>query len=192
MDIVATVADNVYYAAASLDGFIADPAENLEWLTEFEPAGYTGGDAAGEPDDAITAFIETVGALVMGSRTYEFILAHGSWPYGERPSWVLSSRRLEPIEAASGLRFASGDVSSLDDEIRAAAGDRDVWVVGGGDVASQYVAAGLLDRVQVTVVPITLGAGLPLFAEPLLAPLRLAGVTPFANGMVELSYEVVR
>lgn len=186
------MAANVYYAAASLDGFIADPDENLEWLTGFEPAGYADGDGAGAAHDSIAAFIETIGALVMGSRTYEFILAHGSWPYGERPSWVLSKRELEPIEATSGLRFASGDVAALDAEIRAAAGDRDVWVVGGGDVASQYVAAGLLDRVRVTVVPITLGAGLPLFAAPLDRPMRLLDVTPFANGMVELSYEIVR
>ena len=63
-------------------------------------------------------------------------------------------------------------------------------MIGGGDLASQYVDAGLLDVVRVTVVPIVLGEGLPLFARPLPRPLRLLAVTPFANGMAELSYEV--
>ncbi|MBA2514003.1 MAG: dihydrofolate reductase [Solirubrobacterales bacterium] len=129
------MAANVYYAAATLDGYIAEPEEKLEWLTGFEPAGYAGD--AGAALDSIPAFIETVGALVMGSKTYEFIREHGSWSYGDRPSWVLTRRELEPMEAATGLRFASGDVAELDEEIRAAAGKRDVWLVDGGDVASQ-------------------------------------------------------
>ncbi len=99
---------------------------------------------------------------------------------------------LEPLTAAPDLRFASGEVGELDAEIKDAAGGRDVWVVGGGDVASQYVAADLLDRVQLTVVPIVLGSGLPLFARPIERPLRLLGVEPFASGMAGLTYEVAR
>lgn len=186
------MARNVYYAAASLDGFIAEPEEKLEWLTGFEGAGYAGGEDVGDALDGAPAFFESIGALVMGSKTYEFMCAHGEWPYGERPSWVLTHRRLEPMAAAPDLRFAAGEIAELDAEIKATAAGRDVWVVGGGDLASQYIAAGLLDRVQLTVVPVVLGAGLPLFAQPIERPLRLLAVEPFASGMAGLTYEVVR
>lgn len=185
--------DNVYYAAATLDGFIAEPEEKLDWLNEFEGAGYAGAkEDIGDAGDGFPAFIEGIGALVMGAKTYEFMFEYGEWPFGERPSWVLTHRELEPLTSAPDLRFASGEVGELDAEIKDAAGGRDVWVVGGGDVASQYVAADLLDRVQLTVVPIVLGSGLPLFARPIARPLRLLGVEPFASGMAGLTYEFVR
>ena len=182
----------VYYAAMSLDGFIADPEETLEWLTGFDGPGsaLTGGEAAHPMAESYPEFMAGVGALVMGSRTYEFILGQ-DWAYGDMPVWVMTSRDLPAVEGASGLRFASGSVVELHDEMVAAAAGRDLWVVGGGALASDYVAAGLLDVVRVTVVPTILGAGLPLFAEPV-PPMRLLGTTPFANGMVELRYEIVR
>lgn len=183
---------NVYYAAATLDGFIAEPEEKLEWLTDFSGAGYGGPEDLGDALDGFPAFLEGIGALVMGSKTYEFIRGHGNWPYAERPSWVLTNRDLEPIDAAPDLRRACGDVAELDTEVKEAAGGRDVWVVGGGEVASQYVSAGLLDIVEVTVVPITLGSGLPLFARPLREPMRLLAAKPYASGMAGLTYEVVR
>jgi len=185
------MAKNVYYAAMSLDGYISEPEEELTWLTEFDGPGYAGSDDAGGALDDIKRFVAGVGAIVMGSRTYEFLRKHGQWPYEERPSWVLSSRELEPMDAPD-LRFASGDVADLDAEIREAAGDGDVWVLGGGDVASQYVSAGLLDIVEVTVVPVILGDGFPLFTESIAAPMRLLKVTPFDSGMTGLRYEIVK
>jgi dihydrofolate reductase len=175
----------------SLDGYIAEPEEKLDWLTGFEGAGSeVGGDdgAMGGYDE----FFAGIGALVMGSKTYDFLLRGDYWTYGEMPAWVYTSRELPRIERATGLRFASGDVAADHAEQVEAAGGKDLWVMGGGDLASQYVAAGLLDLVRVTVVPVVLGAGLPLFAEPLPKPMRLLGTTPFASGMVELSYEVSR
>ena len=91
------------------------------------------------------------------------------------------------------MRFASGSVSELHDELRAAAGDRHVWVVGGGNVASQFADEGLLDELIVTVVPVVLGEGKPLFDRRLPGgPMQLAGARPFDSGMVELRYEIVR
>ena len=184
-------ARTVYYAAMSLDGYIAEPEERLGWLTGFEGSGSAIGE--GNPiADSYPAFFEGVGSLAMGSKTYEFLLREDAWTYGDMPTWVYTSRELDRFEQAGGLCFASGDVAADHAEQIEAAGGKDLWVVGGGDLASQYVAAGLLDLVRITVVPVILGSGLPLFAEPLPKALRLLGSTPFANGMIELSYEVAR
>jgi dihydrofolate reductase len=187
----AVMARTVYYAAMSLDGYIADLDENLEWLTGFDGPGYARDDAPGGPmEGSYQRFFADVGALVMGSKTYGFI--HGqSGAYGEMPVWVLTSRELPSVEEASGLRFASGSVTVIHAEVMDAAAGKDLWVVGGGNVASQYLEAGLLEVVQVTIVPVVLGDGLPLFAGPV-PPLRLIDVTPYGNGMVELTYEVAR
>jgi dihydrofolate reductase len=191
--LLAVAARTVYYAAMSLDGYIAEPEEKLDWLTGFDGPGYAGageGDGAGPIETSYPAFMEGVGALVMGSKTYEFILDQ-EWAYGELPVWVMTSRDLPAVAGAGDLRFASGSVAGLHDEMIDAAGGRDLWVVGGGDLASQYVGAGLLELLRVTVVPTILGDGLPLFAEPV-PPMKLLSTTPFDNGMVELSYEIVR
>jgi dihydrofolate reductase len=141
-------------------------------------------------------FYDGVGALVMGSLTYEFILKHEGkgerWPYAGKPVWVLTSRDLARHGAADAdIRFANAEVSSLYDEMMAASGERDLWVVGGGNVASQFADEGLLDDVLVTVVPVVLGKGKPLFDRRLPAgPMQLRGARTFDTGMVELRYEV--
>jgi dihydrofolate reductase len=143
-------------------------------------------------------FYEGVGALVSGSVTYEFVLEHTSegarWPYADKPCWVLSSRDL-PIPEAEGVdvRIRRGEVADLHQEMVGSADGRNLWIVGGGNVASQFADAGLLDAVIVTVVPVVLGQGKPLFDRGLPGgPLKLTGVTPHGNGMVALSYRVVR
>lgn len=175
----------------SLDGHIADLDENLEWLTGFVGPGFAGeAEHRGPMESSYPRFMEGVGALVMGAKTYEFILGE-DWAYGEMPAWVLTTRKLPAIGGASGLRFDSGPVADVHAEVAEAAGDEDVWLVGGGNIATQYVEAGLLDVLQVTIVPVVLGAGLPLFAGPV-PPMRLLDVTPYGNGMAELTYEIER
>jgi dihydrofolate reductase len=134
----------------------------------------------------------------MGSATYEWILDHldlaggGGWPYRGKPGWVLSSRELRlPEGDGVDVRVADAPVGELYDEMAAAAGDGALWIVGGGGVASQFADEGRLDEVHLTVVPIVLGAGKPLFERPLPGgPMRLAGTRTFGNGMVELRYAV--
>jgi dihydrofolate reductase len=150
-----------YYTATTLDGFIADPSNSLDWLftREQDPGGPLNyGD-----------FIAGVGALAMGATTYEWILEHEfsdkdpsewKWPY-DVPSWVFTHREL-PVVPGADVAFASGDVAPVHAEMAAAAGDRNVWVAGGGDLAGQFADAGLLDEVIVYVAPVTLGAGAPL------------------------------
>jgi dihydrofolate reductase len=177
----------------SLDGYIAESDDTLDWLMKYQGS-YDGEDA--EPIKAsYPAFYEDVGALVMGSVTYEFVLAHegkDGWPYAGRPSWVLTSReRPLPEGDTSELHLGPGSVPELYDEMIAAAGERNLWVVGGGAVASQFADHGLLDELIVTVVPVVLGEGKPLFDGRLPGgPMQLTGTRPFDSGMVELRYSL--
>ena len=178
----------VYYCAQSLDGYIARADDSIDWLTDYE------GEFAGASElplgDSYERFMDGIGALVMGSATYAFVEALAEWPYPDHPTWVLTSRD-QRVPDGADVRLVYGPVGAVHTEVVASAGGRDVWVVGGGNVASQYAAAGLLDRVEVTVVPVVLGAGKPVFDEELAAPpLQLVSTRPFANGMVELRYTV--
>ena len=150
-----------YYTATSLDGFIADADNSLDWLftrkrRDNGPLNY------GE-------FIAEVGAIAMGSTTYEWILDHEfrgkdpaewKWPY-DVPCWVFTHRELQVVPNAR-IEFTSADVATVHEAMVAAAGDRNVWIVGGGDLAGQFADAGLLDEVIVMIAPVTLGGGAPL------------------------------
>jgi dihydrofolate reductase len=196
------VATTVYYCASSLDGYVAEADDSLDWLLNYQG---TFEHESAEPDPmskggAYERFYEGVGALVAGSVTYEWILDHldvaggGEWPYREKPCWVLSSRELRlPEGEGVDVRVANAPVGELYGEMAAAAGERALWVVGGGGVASQFAEEGLLDEVHVTVVPVALGAGKPLFERRLPSgPMQLTGTRTFKNGMVELRYEIRR
>lgn len=146
----------VYYTATSLDGFIADERDSLDWLLTQDvdadgPMGYAD-------------FITGIGALVMGATTYQWIADHQAetgeaWGY-DVPAWVMTHRTLEPI--GEQITFTDAPVAEVHAAMVAAAGERDVWVVGGGDLAGQLADAGLLDEVVVSIAPVTLGAGRPL------------------------------
>jgi dihydrofolate reductase len=186
-----------YYCAASLDGYIAESDDNLDWLTKYRGS-YEGEDA--EPiKGGYDRFYEGIGALVMGSVTYEWILAHtgeeiDEWPYKGKPTWILSTRDLPlPEGEDADVRIKEAAVPDLYEEMIASAGERDLWVVGGGNVASQFADAGLLDEVLLTVVPVVLGGGKPLFdRRPPGGPMQLTGTRAFDSGMVELRYELKR
>ena len=150
-----------YYTATSLDGFIADPDHSLGWLFSRQQ------DRGGllNYDD----FIAGVGALAMGSTTYEWILDHEfagkdpsewKWPY-DVPGWVFTHRQL-PVVPNAPIEFTSGAVAPAHEQMVDAADGRNVWIVGGGDLAGQFAEDGLLDEVIVYIAPVTLGAGAPL------------------------------
>jgi dihydrofolate reductase len=197
---LAAMAKTVYYCAGSLDGYIAEPDDSIDWLTGYEG---TFEHASAEPSPmseggAYEEFYARVRALVMGSATYEWILDHldaageGQWPYGGKPCWVLSSRELRlPEGDGVDVRIVNAPVAEVYDEMATAAGDGTIWVVGGGGVASQLADAGLLNEVHVTVVPVVLGDGKPLFEHRLpTGSMQLTGTSTFRNGMVELRYAV--
>jgi dihydrofolate reductase len=177
-----------YYTATTLDGFIADPNQSLDWLFTRDQ------DRGGLLNYA--EFIAGVGALAMGSTTYEWILDHEfagkdraewKWPY-EIPCWVFTHRELTVVPNAQ-IEFTSADVAAVHAEMVGAAGGRNVWIVGGGDLAGQFADAGLLDEVIVYIAPVTLGGGAPLLPRPIDLRLEVTG----QNGdFVAARYSVVR
>jgi dihydrofolate reductase len=182
-----------YYAATTLDGYIAESDDTLDWLLKYEGS-YEGADSD-EGQAGYEQFYEGIGALVSGSTTYEWVLEHGSaWPYAGKPCWILSSREPPKPEGEDvDVRIVSGEIPDLIDEMLASAGERDLWIVGGGNVASQFADHGLLDRVEVTVVPVVLGEGKPLFERRLAGgPMQLLGTRTHSSGMVSLDYEIRR
>jgi dihydrofolate reductase len=182
-----------YYCAATLDGYIAESDDSIDWLTSYEGHFEEADSDAGQ--GGYEAFYEGIGALVMGSVTYEWVLAHGGgWPYAGKPAWVLSSRDLpQPDADGADVRVVEAQVPDLIDEMLQAAGERDLWIVGGGNVASQFADHRLLDRVEVTIVPVVLGDGKPLFDRRLAGgPMQLIEARAFSSGMVGLTYEVRR
>lgn len=179
-----------YYTATSLDGFLATEEDSLEWLF---PLGSVN-------DSSYPEFIADVGALAMGSATYEWMMRNAEqvvaevgspWPYSQ-PAWIFSRRQLPIIEGAN-IRFAQGDVRDVHAEMRAAAGTKNIWIVGGGDLAGQFYDAQLLDELILQVGSATLGSGKPLFPRRVLSPvLQLRSVRQMGTGMVELRYDIQR
>lgn len=177
-----------YYTAASLDGFIATEDHSLEWLY-----------ALGElQESSYPEFIKRIGALAMGSHTYEWVLNHGDevaketgspWPYTQ-PTWVFTTRDLPTIDSAD-IRFVRGEVAAAHAEMLKVAQGLNIWVVGGGDLAGQFFDAKLLDELIVQVGSATLGQGKPLFPRRAWSPtLKLTTVQQMGTGMVELRYDV--
>lgn len=179
----------VYATASTLNGFLADDEDSLDWL--FAVPG------ADEAEGELGPFIAAAGALVMGSTTYEWILRHEhlldrpqAWSYAQ-PAFVFSSRRLPPV-AGADVRFVAGAVAEAWPAISTAAGDRDVWLVGGGDLVGQFADAGLLDEIRVSVAPVTLVSGRPLLPRRLESDrLELTSVTR-SGQFAELRFAVRR
>jgi dihydrofolate reductase len=141
-------------------------------------------------------FVSHVGALAMGSTTYEWILDHEfagkdpaewKWPY-DIPCWVFTHKQLQVVPGAE-IRFVSGDVAPVHEEMVGAAGGRNLWIVGGGDLVGQFADAGLLDEVIVYIAPVTLGSGAPLLVRRVEMRLEETG----RNGdFVAARYSVLR
>jgi dihydrofolate reductase len=158
-----------YFTATSIDGFIADGDNSLEWLFNVP---------SDKPrPDHFDVFFAGVGAMAMGSTTYEWVLAHdqlldnpSKWHdyYGNTPAWVFTHRELPAIPGVD-LTFVRDDVVPVHEQMTRAAGGKNLWVVGGGDLVGQFADAGLLDEILLTVAPVTLGSGAPLL------PRRLVG-----------------
>ena len=178
-----------YYTATSLDGFIATEDDSLEWLFPLGNAN----------DTSYPEFIAEVGSLVMGASTYEWMLRNAAkmseetgsaWPY-RHPAWVVTHRTLPVATPEADIRFAQGDVRPMHAELVRAAAGKNVWVVGGGDLAGQFFDAGLLDEVIVQVASVTLGQGKRLFPRRVTSPpWKLLSVRQIGSGFAELRYQL--
>lgn len=156
-----------YFTATSIDGRIVDEAGSLDWL-------FTA-DHGGEGGARFPVFFEAVGAFALGATTYEWMLEHEemlrqpekwrSW-YGDTPCWVFTHREL-PAVPGIDITFVRGDVRPVHDAMAAAAGDRTIWLVGGGELAGQFADAGVLDELVLGVAPVILTGGAPLLPRRL-------------------------
>lgn len=176
------------HMAASLDGFIARNDGRVDWLETSDEF------IAGESLDAshVEAFLKTIDCYVMGSRTYETALnfeARGlGWSYGEKPTFVLTSRNLP--RTRDTVEFYSGDLSQfVNERLRSAFGS--IWVVGGGTVCGEFLRLGLADEVRYSILPVLIGDGIPFFEKlGRDVALHLAEVNAYKSGIVELRYEL--
>jgi len=178
----------IFDTATAINGWIADENNSLAWLFAVE-----GGE---HPDDGL--FPSGVSVMVEGSTTYEWVLAESDilahpekWRefHGDRPTFVFTSRTLPAPEGAD-IRFVSGAVADVLPAIREAAGSGDIWVVGGGDLAGQFLDTGALDEIAISVAPVMLTGGAPLFPRRVESDrLRLRSATAVGQ-FARLVYEV--
>lgn len=166
------------YIAASLDGYIAHSDGDIDWL-----------DSVARPDEdyGYAAFIETIDTVIMGRKTYEEVLSFGGeFPHADRDCYVLS-RTERPSEGQ--IHFYSGSLDNLLDQIRSRPG-KDIFIDGGSEAIDLFREKGLIDSYTVSIIPILLGEGIPLFKESKKEhPLKLVEATTFDSGLVQLTYE---
>jgi dihydrofolate reductase len=167
------------FVGTSLDGFMARADGSLDFL----PPG--GGEPHGYDE-----FMATVDALVIGRKTYETVLAFETWPYGAKPVFVLSSRSLAPAPDEAVVEHLTGAPADIVSRL-ARRGIRHIYVDGGTTIQS-FLRVGLVQRLIITRVPVLIGAGIPLFGDPLRdIALRHIATRQYASGLVQSEYEVV-
>lgn len=183
-----TMPKTQFYGAASLDGFLSTPDDNIDWLMQF-----------GDVPPSYAGFIAQVGALAMGAATYEWVLANHvkpsspspqPWPYPQ-PTWVFTHRQLPAVSGAD-IHFVRGDVPPVHAEMTKRANGKNLWIVGGGELVGQFWDHDLLDELIVQIAPVTLGAGKPLLPRSIVTPpLKLVSIQQFGP-FAELRYDVLK
>jgi dihydrofolate reductase len=168
--------DVVAFLAVSLDGYVAQSDGGVGFLEKYLLE-----------DFDMDGFIEGVGALVMGSTTYEQSVEWG-WHWGDLPTLVLTSRSGLPVPEGANIRFSSDPTP---DAIRGFAAEtpKRLWVFGGGKVVTDGLRGGAIDTLDINVMPEALGSGIPLFTDSYAGPMKLSQTTTYANGAVRLIYK---
>jgi dihydrofolate reductase len=170
----------VYYVACSVDGFIATPDGGVEWLSAVQQEG---------EDFGYAEFFASIDSMIMGSRTYEQVLEFGDWPYGDTPCWVLSRRRLQPQRRC--VTVTDAEPTQVLTEV-ADRGLRRLWLVGGAHVAASFLEDGSIDECIISVIPVLLGCGIPLFSDQHgRQRLRLTDCRQHGAGVVSMHYTVL-
>jgi dihydrofolate reductase len=163
------------YIAQSLDGYIARPDGGIDWLRPFDNVDY-----------GYKKFIAEIGTVVMGRTSYDLARSFGAWPYPSLQSLVVTSRPLD--DAPPSVTRVAADVPKLVAALRNAAG-KDVWVMGGGQTIGAFLAERAIDRIDLFVLPVLLGEGIPLFTKGRPETgLKLAGSQTYDKGLARLSY----
>ena len=176
------------HMAASLDGFIARKDGSVDWMETSDQ--FVGGDTMSP--EFVEAFLKTIDCYVMGSRTYETALSFEAkglgWSYGDKPTFVLTSRDLPRTRDA--VEFHNGDLARFVNG-RLRPRFRSIWVVGGGVVSAECLRLGLADEVRYSILPVLIGEGIPFFGKrDGDIALHLAEVKAYTSGLVDLRYKV--
>lgn len=171
----------IYYVAASLDGYIARPDGSVDWLDGYEGDG---------DDHGYGAFYASIDGLLMGRGTYLQCLEFGQWPYPDKPCVVMTRSNHLP-QGGPLVELLHCSPSEALEALRTKGCQR-IWLVGGGSLAGNYLAAGLLDEIIVSIIPHLLGAGIPLFSVGLEQRLQLLEQRSFPSGIVQMRYQVFK
>ena len=172
------------YIATSLDGYIARKGGELDWLdaasatvTEGEDCGYQ-------------AFMDSVDLLVMGRKTFEQILSFDEWPYGEKQLLILSSKKMKiPDELTNTVSHSSETPQEICDCLSSEGKKR--LYIDGGNTIQRFLAAGLINDITITIIPVILGSGISLFANlESDIPLKHIATESYDFGFVQVTYEV--
>lgn len=168
------------YIAASLDGYIAAADGSVDWLLEFQ-----------QQDFGFANFLEDIETVILGRSTYDQVWSFGvGWPYAGKRAIILTSRPVENLPP--GAEVWNGPVEELAAKLRTEGGG-DAWVVGGASVQRAFLDAGALDRIELFVIPVLLGDGVPLWPKSDRGHrLSLTAMERLEGGMVRLDYRFER
>lgn len=168
----------VLFIATSLDGYIAAKDESLDWLFKVE----------GEGDNGYSEFYETVDTVLLGRKTYDWIMKHetGEFPYKNKECYVFSR---SPFKDTENVSFIDKDITSFTNQLKSQEG-KNIWIVGGGELLHFFIKEKLVDEMIITIAPTVIGNGIPLFREgDFQLDLMLKGTRNY-NQFVELHYEI--
>ncbi len=173
----------ILYIATSLDGFIARPNGNLDWLTSV-PYPETG-------DYGYTELMDNIGTIIMGRKTYDEVIGFGTeWSYTGYDTFVVTTNKNLEIKSPDTYLLTenlTNFVTGLKQNAK-----KDIWLVGGGQLVCYFINNGLLDRMIITIIPKLIGEGIPLFASKTIEMnWKLQNVQPFDTGLVNLTYDKV-
>lgn len=179
------------YIAMTLDGFIADEYGSVSFLDDVNNIG---------DDFGYTDFYKSVDAVMMGSKTYEQVLSFGGYPYSNKKSFVLTSRKDE-LEAKTSfqdtiefpIEFYTGNIGDIIQALREERRYQHLWLIGGSDLIRQMIEEGILDELRLTIIPKLLGKGIPLFNHVnTFQFFSLIGTKTYSKGVLELHYDLRR
>ena len=161
--------------AVTLDGYVARPDGSVDYLEKHPIAEFD-----------FDGFVETIGALIMGSTTYQQTIGWG-WEWGDLPTMVLTTKGSLEVPDGANVRFTDTPTPEAIRSFSAATPKR-LWVFGGGRVITDGLIGGAIGTLDITVMPEAIGSGIPLFTNPYDGPMKLEASTGYANGAVRLIY----
>ncbi len=170
----------IYFSAATLDGYIADSNHSLEWLFKNGPTDIS----------FIDEYLQTVGAIAMGSGTYQWLVDNlkDPWPY-KMPCLVFTHRKFKAFPDAD-IRFVQGDVVTQHQELKRLAGEKNIWLMGGGDLVGQFYDHGLVDEMNIQTVAVFLNEGKKLFARKTENAFKIKEIRQRGDTCIEVVYQV--